>query len=90
LISSPQNRTEPANGDTATLDQIDKKTRSSNEKIATTLDLSELRSNVSTTLNDTWANPESVQKSHPMPLQSAHIDMGTSALAFVIAVIVFV
>jgi hypothetical protein len=46
-----------AEGDTTTLDQIDKTTRCSNEKIAATLDLTKLRSDVGTTINNTWSNP---------------------------------
>jgi hypothetical protein len=46
-----------AKGDAATLDQIDKTTRGSNEKITATLDLTKLRSNVGTTINYTWSNP---------------------------------
>jgi hypothetical protein len=51
-----------AKGDTSTLDQIDETTWGSNEKITSTLDLAELRSNIGTTINDTWTNPRSVCK----------------------------
>jgi hypothetical protein len=49
-------------GDTATLDQIDKTTRGSDEKIATTLNLAELGTNVGTTVHDTGADPRAVSK----------------------------
>jgi hypothetical protein len=49
-----------AEGDAATLNQIDKTTRGSYEKIATTLDLTELRTDVGTTINNTRSNPGSV------------------------------
>jgi hypothetical protein len=51
-----------AQGDAATLDQIDETARGGNEEIATTLDLAELRTNVGTTVDNTWANPRSVSE----------------------------
>jgi hypothetical protein len=51
-----------AQGDTASLDQIDKTTWGGNEKITATLDLTKLRANVSTTIDDAWSNPGSVCK----------------------------
>jgi hypothetical protein len=44
-------------GDTATLDQIDETTGSSNEKIAATLDLAKLGADVGTTVDNTRADP---------------------------------
>jgi hypothetical protein len=44
----------------ATFDKIDKTAGGSDEQITTTLDLSELRANVSSSIDDTWANPGAV------------------------------
>ena len=44
----------------ATLDEIDKTTGGSNEQVTTTLDLSELRSDVGTSIYDTGPNPGAV------------------------------
>jgi hypothetical protein len=49
-----------AQRDTASLDQVDKTTWSGNEKITATLDLTKLRTNVCTTIDDAWSNPGSV------------------------------
>jgi hypothetical protein len=49
-----------AQGDTATLDQIDETTGGSNQQITAALDLAELGANIGTTVNDTWADPGSV------------------------------
>ena len=49
-----------AQGDAATLNQIDETTRGGNEEIAATLDLAKLGTDVGTTVDDTWSNPRSV------------------------------
>lgn len=49
-------------GDAATLDEIDETTWSSDEKIATTLHLAELGTDIGTTVDDTWLDPGSVGK----------------------------
>jgi hypothetical protein len=49
-------------GDTATLNQIDETTGSSNEKIAATLNLAKLGTDVGTTVHDTGADPRAVSK----------------------------
>lgn len=49
-----------AQGDAATLNQIDETTWGGNEKIATTLDLAKLGADIGTTVDDTWSNPRSV------------------------------
>lgn len=46
--------------DTATLNQVDETTGGSNEQIAATLDLAQLRANVGTTVHDTGADPRAV------------------------------
>jgi hypothetical protein len=47
-------------GDAATLNQVDETTGSSNEQIATTLDLAQLGADVGTTVHDTRADPGAV------------------------------
>jgi hypothetical protein len=47
-------------GDTATLDQVDKTAGGSNKKIAAALDLAKLGANVGTTVDDTRADPRAV------------------------------
>ena len=49
-----------AEGDATTLNEIDQSARGSNKKIAATLDLTQLRTNVGTTINNTRANPRAV------------------------------
>lgn len=49
-----------AERDAATLDEIDKTTRGSDEEIATTLNEAELRSDIGTTVDDTGLDPRSV------------------------------
>lgn len=47
-------------GDAATLDQVDKTTRSGDEQVTATLDLAELGANVGTTVDDARADPRAV------------------------------
>lgn len=49
-----------AEGDTATLDEIDKTTRSSDKKIAAALDLAKLRADIGTTVDDARTDPRTV------------------------------
>jgi hypothetical protein len=49
-------------GDTATLDQVDQTTGSSDQEIAATLDLAQLRANVGTTVHNAGADPRTVGK----------------------------
>jgi hypothetical protein len=49
-----------AQGDAATLNQIDETTGGGNEEIATTLDLAKLGTDIGTTVDDTRSNPRSV------------------------------
>jgi hypothetical protein len=48
--------------DAATLDQVNQTTRGSDKEIAATLDLTELRANIGTTVDDTGANPRAVSE----------------------------
>ena len=49
-------------GDTATLDQIDETTWSGDKEIASTLHLAELRTDIGSSVDDTWLDPGSVGK----------------------------
>lgn len=49
-----------AEGDTATLDKIDKTTRSSNKEIAAALNLAKLRADIGTTVDDARTDPRTV------------------------------
>jgi hypothetical protein len=51
-----------AKGDAATLDQVDKTTWGSDEKITSTLDLAELGSNIGSTVDNAGADPRSVSE----------------------------
>jgi hypothetical protein len=46
-----------AEGDAATLDQVNETTRGSDEKITSTLDLAELGSNIGSTVDNAGADP---------------------------------
>jgi hypothetical protein len=60
-ISLVENKVlDASEGDTTTLNQVDKTTRGSHEKIAAALDLAKLRANIGTTVDDTRANPRAV------------------------------
>jgi hypothetical protein len=48
--------------DAATLDQVNQTTRGSDQEITATLDLTELRANIGTTVDDTGANPRAVSE----------------------------
>lgn len=49
-------------GDTATLDQVDKTTRSGSQHIASTVDSAELLANIGTTIDDAGADPGAVRE----------------------------
>ena len=51
-----------AEGDAATLDQIDETTRGSDKKIASALHLAELGTDIGSTVDNTWLDPGSVGK----------------------------